>query len=147
MCPESDVIAENVMMSRPEATHARSATPIDSRVGLAIRMRRIELDLSQEKVAAELGITAQQLQKYERGANRVGASRLYELANILDVPVQYFFPDERPSRLPVNDRPNTMIAALEDAATIRLLRLFSSLNDPGMKNRVISLIEAVAVEK
>lgn len=146
----SDVITENVPLSRHEVSHARSATPIDSRVGLAIRMRRIELDLSQEKVAGELGITAQQLQKYERGANRVGASRLYELAQILGVSVQYFFPEEKTADVRA-DRPQvgpgSMIAALEDTATLRLLRLFSSLNDQSMKNRVISLIEAVTVEK
>jgi len=147
----SDVIAETVPLSRPEPSHARAATPIDSRVGLAIRMRRIELDLSQEKVAGELGITAQQLQKYERGANRVGASRLYELAQILNVNVQYFFPDEKKTSPHINGTtgpaPGKMIAALEDASTLRLLRLFSSLNDQSMKNRVISLIEAVTIDK
>ena len=65
--------------------------PIDRHVGLRIRMRRKEMSFSQEKLAEALGLTFQQVQKYERGANRVSASKLYEIARFLNAPVSYFF--------------------------------------------------------
>jgi len=69
----------------------RSPNPVDLHVGARIRMRRKVLGVSQEKLAEELGLTFQQVQKYERGANRVSASKLYEIARALSSPVSYFF--------------------------------------------------------
>lgn len=69
----------------------RSANPVDSHVGSKIRLRRQVLKMSQEKLGESLGVTFQQVQKYERGANRVGASRLYKLSQVLDVPIGFFF--------------------------------------------------------
>src|SRR5689334_10445665 len=74
--------------------------PIDVRVGARVRLRRQMLGLSQEKLGEAIGLTFQQVQKYERGANRIGASRLYELSRILDVPVSFFFDDTDPVRAP-----------------------------------------------
>src|SRR5260221_7115236 len=65
--------------------------PIDIHVGSRVRLRRTLLGMSQEKLGEAIGLTFQQVQKYERGANRVGASRLYDLSRVLDVPVSYFF--------------------------------------------------------
>src|SRR5437899_668362 len=80
--------------------------PIDVHVGSRIRLRRTLLGMSQEKLGEAIGLTFQQVQKYERGANRVGSSRLFDLARVLDVPVSYFFEDmeasvaaKSPSRL------------------------------------------------
>ena len=70
--------------------------PIDSHVGARMRLRRTLLGLSQEQLAGMIGLTFQQVQKYERGANRVGASRLFDLSHALDVPVSYFFDDMPP---------------------------------------------------
>lgn len=67
--------------------------PVDIHVGSRVRLRRTLLGLSQEKLGEAVGLTFQQIQKYERGANRIGASRLYDLSNILDVPVSYFYDD------------------------------------------------------
>src|ERR1700740_1618218 len=67
--------------------------PIDIHVGSRVRLRRNMLGLSQEKLGEAIGLTFQQVQKYERGANRVGASRLYDLSRVLDVPVSFFFDD------------------------------------------------------
>ncbi len=72
--------------------------PVDVHVGHRLRMRRTLLGMSQEQVAEALGLTFQQLQKNERGANRIGSSRLFELSNILDVPVSYFF-EEMPAKM------------------------------------------------
>lgn len=74
-----------------EASEGRGPNPIDLHVGASIRMRRRLLGVSQEKLAEALGLTFQQVQKYERGANRVSASKLYEIARTLQTPVTYFF--------------------------------------------------------
>ena len=70
---------------------ARKPHPIDVHVGRRIRLRRLMMDISQEKLADAVGLTFQQVQKYERGMNRVSASRLYQFSNILDVPISYFY--------------------------------------------------------
>src|SRR3954464_14725356 len=77
-------------MSEPSDTE-RHPNPVDLHVGARIRMRRKILGVSQEKLAEDLGLTFQQVQKYERGANRVSASKLYEIARSLQTPVAYFF--------------------------------------------------------
>ncbi len=75
------------------AKSASAAGPIDALVGARIRLRRTLLGMSQEKLGAALGLTFQQVQKYERGANKVGASRLYEMSRVLNVPIGFFFDD------------------------------------------------------
>ena len=74
--------------------------PVDVQVGSRVRLRRNMLGLSQEKLGEAIGLTFQQVQKYERGANRIGASRLHELSRVLDVPVSFFFDDTDPVRAP-----------------------------------------------
>lgn len=78
--------------------------PVDKHVGLRVRLRRIELGMTQEKLAGELGLTSQQVQKYEKGTNRMAASRLHDVSKVLDVPVAFFFqdlPGARPVAEPV----------------------------------------------
>src|SRR4029434_409913 len=87
---------ESRKMARPRKSSGRMASqgfsnPIDVHVGSRIRLRRTLLGMSQERVAEGIGLTFQQVQKYEKGANRVSSSRLYDLAGILDVPLAYFF--------------------------------------------------------
>jgi len=72
---------------------SRRANPIDIHVGSRVRFRRMLLGMSQEKLGEKLGLTFQQVQKYEKGINRIGASRLYDLAQVLGVPVQFFYED------------------------------------------------------
>src|SRR6202167_6011622 len=79
---------------------SETPTPVDVQVGSRVRLRRNMLGLSQEKLGEAIGLTFQQVQKYERGANRIGASRLLELSRILDVPVQFFYDDQDPVRAP-----------------------------------------------
>ena len=74
-----------------ETDHVRRTNSVDSHVGGRVRMRRLLIGMSQEKLAHGLGLTFQQVQKYEKGSNRIGASRLFELARILGVNIQYFF--------------------------------------------------------
>ncbi len=83
-------------LTDPASTISTHAETIDAHVGKRIRLRRTLLGLSQEKLGEALGVTFQQIQKYERGANRVGASRLYDIATALDVPISFFFDDMLP---------------------------------------------------
>src|SRR5579862_1779426 len=93
-------------VKKPDAPRRRSGrgrtpsgkpNPIDVHVGSRVRLRRTLLGMSQEKLGEAIGLTFQQVQKYERGANRVGASRLYDLSQVLDVPVSYFFEEISPA--------------------------------------------------
>src|ERR671929_943996 len=84
----------------PGRPKMETPNPIDIHVGSRVRLRRNMLGLSQEKLGESIGLTFQQVQKYERGANRIGASRLHELSRVLDVPVSFFFDDVDPVRAP-----------------------------------------------
>src|SRR5271154_3705230 len=85
---------------RPGRQKGDRPNPVDIHVGSRVRLRRNMLGLSQEKLGEAIGLTFQQVQKYERGANRIGASRLHELSRFLDVPVQFFYDDQDPVRAP-----------------------------------------------
>ena len=85
---------------RPGRRKGDKPNPIDIHVGSRVRLRRNMLGLSQEKLGEAIGLTFQQVQKYERGANRIGASRLHDLSRVLDVPVSFFFDDMDPVRAP-----------------------------------------------
>jgi transcriptional regulator with XRE-family HTH domain len=130
--------------------------PIDVHVGQRIRQRRALLGLSQEKVAEALGLTFQQVQKYERGANRVGSSRLFDLARILDVTISYFFEEmeagvaeKSPSRLMgVTESKMRTYASEPDSLakreTIDLVRAYYQIADPRVRKRIYELTKAVA---
>src|SRR3954466_14965806 len=85
---------------RPGRPRVETPNPIDIRVGTRLRLRRNMLGLSQERLGEAIGLTFQQVQKYEHGANRIGASRLHELSQVLNVPVSFFFDDTDPVRAP-----------------------------------------------
>jgi transcriptional regulator with XRE-family HTH domain len=121
--------------------------PVDIHVGWRVRLRRTSLGMSQEKLGEAIGLTFQQVQKYERGTNRIGASRLYELSRVLDVPVGFFFEDFADSRdqTGLTEPP----APRYDAATIgrdsmELLGLFQRILDPAMRQQFVDLARAVA---
>ena len=128
----------------PRGNHDRRAGPhpVDIHVGSRIRMRRTLLGMSQEKVGEALGLTFQQVQKNERGANRVGASRLYELGRILDVPVSFFFegaPDTDAPVQPVADD----LDPLAKRETLELVRAYYRIADPRVRKRVFELTKAL----
>lgn len=127
--------------------------PVDIHVGNRVRQRRTLLGMSQEKLGHALGLTFQQVQKYERGANRMGASRLHQISRILDVPVEYFF-DELPKEdraRPVNGDaagPNdagdgTKADPLTKRETLELVRAYYKINDPRVRKRVFELTKAL----
>jgi len=133
------------------------ASPIDAHVGSRIRLRRTLLGLSQERLGDALGLTFQQVQKYERGINRVGASRLFDLARVLDVPISFFF-DDMPEPLG-SSAPNLApagfgLAESQDAfgadsvmtrrETVDLVRAYYRISDQAVRKRVFELIRSLA---
>jgi transcriptional regulator with XRE-family HTH domain len=127
--------------------------PVDVHVGSRIRLRRILLGKSQEAVATQIGVSFQQLQKYESGANRVSASRLFDLAHILRVPISFFF-EEMPQDLsPSEDSGIGTLAdfgegtsehVMNNRMTLDLIRDFYRIEDPRQRRCVLDLIRAMA---
>jgi transcriptional regulator with XRE-family HTH domain len=125
--------------------------PVDVHVGQRLRQRRVLVGLSQEKLARMVGITFQQVQKYERGANRIVASRLFELAKVLDVPVSYFF-DELSAKA-ANDADAGAAAQTGDAGshdvmaereTLELVRAYYNIDDERVRRRAFDLLRSLA---
>jgi len=129
----------------------KKPNPIDTHVGSRIRLRRNMLGMSQEKLGENLGITFQQIQKYEKGTNRVGASRLQAIASILGVPVSFFFEDA-----PGQDHAGTGFSeesptafAMEFCSTpegLQLNRAFFRIADPKVRRRIVDLVKALSDE-
>src|ERR1700686_1182510 len=93
-------MVDKVKVGRQRRQKSDKPNPTDVHVGARVRLRRTLLGMSQEKLGDAIGLTFQQVQKYERGANRVGASRLFDLSRVLDVPVSFFFDDINPETAP-----------------------------------------------
>lgn len=119
------------------------AKTVDIHVGQRVRDKRNERGLSQTEVANALGVTFQQVQKYERGTNRVGASRLYDLAQILGVQVEYFFEglENQPSA-PEDDAEN--IVHLMKPDTIELVEAYYKVNNPQVRRQILSTIRSIS---
>lgn len=123
---------------------------VDAAVGKRIRLRRMALGLSQEKLADALGLTFQQVQKYEKGANRVGASRLFDLARVLQVPVEFFFEDlphhQAPPLQPQadGDMATTGIPDQHSRETLDLVQAYNAIRNPVVRRRVADLARALA---
>lgn len=132
--------------------------PIDVHVGSRVRLRRTLLGMSQEKLGEAIGLTFQQVQKYERGANRIGASRLFDLSRVLDVPVSFFFDDmpQEAAMAQVQDddedgtsyeeRPTSSYEPdpMAKRETLELVRAYYRINDPSVRKRLFELTKAVA---
>jgi transcriptional regulator with XRE-family HTH domain len=130
----------------------KAPNPVDKYVGSRIRMRRIMLGMSQEKLGESLGLTFQQIQKYEKGTNRVGASRLQQISEILQVPVSFLFEggpggsinanglSEAPSPAYVSD----FLATSEGLA---LTRAFTRINDSKLRRSIVDLVEQIAARE
>lgn len=128
--------------------------PVDVHVGARLRLRRTLMGMSQEKLGDAVGLTFQQIQKYERGANRIGASRVYEFAGILEVPVGFFF-DDMPAEL--NTHEGRFAKGIADAEsgeheidplarreTLELVRAYYTIDDPKVRKRVFELVKTLA---
>jgi transcriptional regulator with XRE-family HTH domain len=135
---------------RPGRPKIKTPNPIDVRVGARLRLRRNMLGLSQEKLGEAIGLTFQQVQKYERGANRIGASRLHELSRVLDVPISFFFDDTDPVRAPATggftEPPTEAIEfdPLRKPETLDLVRAYFLIEDAAVRGRLLDLAKALA---
>jgi transcriptional regulator with XRE-family HTH domain len=126
---------------------------IDVHVGARLHQRRILLGMSQEKLGETIGLSFQQIQKYERGANRIGASRLYDLCKVLDVPVGYFFedvPEDVAASSPRHLRGDSKVPVarvldpMAKRETLELARAYYKIPDPKVRKRMFELVKAVA---
>jgi transcriptional regulator with XRE-family HTH domain len=131
----------------------KQPNPIDVHVGSRVRLRRMMLSMSQEKLGESLGITFQQIQKYEKGTNRIGASRLQHIARVLSVPVSYFFEDA-PGQLEgstaaglAETSASFVVDFLSSTEGLQLNRAFIRVKDPKVRRRIIDLIRAMAGEE
>ena len=123
----------------------KSPNPVDVHVGRRVRMRRMMLNLSQSDLGKKSGITFQQIQKYERGANRVSASRLLEFAKMLDVPVSFFFEGLALNGAKLKNPPEDLaqkLLATRDG--IELTKAFVSIDDKALRQSIVNMIEEVA---
>jgi transcriptional regulator with XRE-family HTH domain len=130
----------------------KKPNPIDIHVGSRVRLRRNMLGMSQEKLGESLGITFQQIQKYEKGTNRVGASRLQAISSILGVPVSFFFEDA-PGQGSVasggfaeDGSTNYVVDFLNTAEGLQLNRAFVKITDARVRRKVVDLVKALGAE-
>jgi transcriptional regulator with XRE-family HTH domain len=137
---------------RPARQRGDKPNPIDVHVGSRVRLRRNMLGLSQEKLGEAIRLTFQQVQKYERGANRIGASRLHELSRVLDVPVSFFFDDIDPVKAAAIPAGFAEPAAeafdvdpLRRRETIELVSAYYRIDDSALRRRLFELARALAV--
>ncbi|MCS0494975.1 helix-turn-helix domain-containing protein [Ancylobacter mangrovi] len=127
----------------------KSPNPIDKHVGSRVRMRRMMVGMSQEKLGENLGITFQQIQKYEKGTNRIGASRLQNISNVLGVPVSFFFDGAPtvgagPAGFAEDASPAFVSDFLATSEGIALTRAFLKITDSKVRRRIVDLVEALA---
>jgi transcriptional regulator with XRE-family HTH domain len=130
---------------------SRRANPVDVHVGSRVRLRRMLLGMSQEKLGEHLGLTFQQIQKYEKGINRIGASRLFDLAKVLGVPVQFFYEE-----LPVSagdsaqgfaEQPESYtVEFLASREGLELNKAFARITDPRVRRSIVELVRSFAGE-
>jgi transcriptional regulator with XRE-family HTH domain len=133
-------------------TASGAPNPVDIHVGARVRLRRTLLGMSQEKLGEAIGLTFQQVQKYERGANRVGASRLYDLSRVLEVPVSFFFddmPDEISSksvheRREMSESPDPFDNdPMNRRETLELVRAYYRITDPNQRKKIFELVKSM----
>ena len=138
----------------PNTKKKGRATPIDGHVGARLRQRRSLMQVTQESLANALGITFQQVQKYENGTNRISAARLYDISKLLDVSPEFFFKDyqETSSRsapkLGLADNDQSPFAGEEDIMqrkeTIELTRVYYSIQDPKLRKNLFNFVKSMA---
>jgi len=138
-----------------EERSSRRPNPIDQHVGTRVRLRRMLLGMSQEKLGEHLGLTFQQVQKYEKGVNRIGASRLFDLAHVLGVPVQFFYDDapaggaEAGVTAGFAERPaeSYVVEFLSGREGLELNKAFVRIADPRVRRSIVELVRALAGEE
>lgn len=118
--------------------HQRSAQPADAALGRRIRLRRVEQSMSQAELGDKLGVSFQQVQKYEKGVNRVGAVRLTQIADSLSVPVSFFHGGDK------GQREVESLLFTDSSFALRLLRAYTRIKDQRVQRQFVTLMEAAA---
>ena len=136
------IISSRKKKSNGGLKHQRSAGEYDLELGKRIRLRRVELGISQSDLADKLGVSFQQVQKYEKGVNRVGASRLQQIATALDVPVTFFYESQTRLAKEVDS-----LLFIDSAFSLRLLRAYASVKSQAVQRQFVSLIESIAANE
>jgi transcriptional regulator with XRE-family HTH domain len=138
---------------RADATpRKKGPNSTDVHVGMRVRMRRLMLDMSQGSLGEALGLTFQQVQKYEKGTNRIGASRLQHIAHVLQVPVAFFFegapnvPGHRPDSLSEPPSPAYVSNFLATSEGIALIKAFIDIKNSKLRRRIVDLVEQIAAD-
>jgi transcriptional regulator with XRE-family HTH domain len=129
----------------------KQANPVDAQVGHRVRLRRMLVGMSQERLGELLGLTFQQVQKYEKGVNRIGAGRLFEIAGILGVPVSFFYEDAEtfteaggpPGFADADDAPPVM-EFISSGEGLQLSLAFMKIHDPKVRRSVLDLVRSLA---
>jgi transcriptional regulator with XRE-family HTH domain len=129
-----------------QAIAKKVANPVDKHVGNQVRMRRMMLGMSQAKLGDALGLTFQQVQKYESGMNRMGASRLHHISHILKVPMPFFFEGGPGQTKGVGKLPSPAYVSdfLASSDGLALTKAFMQIKGPGMRQRIVRLVEEIA---
>jgi transcriptional regulator with XRE-family HTH domain len=139
-----------VIVPEPVATK-KSPNPTDRHVGARVRMRRMMLSMSQEKLGDALGLTFQQVQKYEKGTNRIGASRLQHISRILQVPISFLFegaPEIPGQTTGMDEAPSPAYVAdfLSTSEGLALTKAFTRIQDGKLRRRIVDLVEEISGE-
>lgn len=131
----------------------KKPNPVDTHVGSRVRLRRMLLGMSQERLGESMGLTFQQVQKYEKGVNRIGASRLFQISKILDVPVQFFFEeaphaDAGPARgMAEADSETFILEFLNSREGLELNRAFVKIANSKVRKSVVDLVRALSASE
>jgi transcriptional regulator with XRE-family HTH domain len=130
----------------------KAPNPIDKHVGSRVRMRRMMLGMSQERLGDALDLTFQQVQKYEKGTNRIGASRLQQISIILQVPVAFFFegaPSEPGRQAVAGEAPSPAYVSdfLASSEGLALTKAFMRIKNPKVRRRIVDLVEVIVDEE
>jgi transcriptional regulator with XRE-family HTH domain len=146
-----DVIVTNVTNGPNVVAAKKSPNPIDKHVGSRVRMRRMMLSMSQEKLGDALGLTFQQVQKYEKGTNRIGASRLQRISEVLQVPPAFFFegaPSLHGDTNGLGEVPSPAYVSdfLATSDGLALTKAFVQIKDGKLRRRIVDLVEAMVHE-
>jgi transcriptional regulator with XRE-family HTH domain len=125
----------------------KKANPIDGQVGNRVRIRRMLIGMSQERLGDLLGLTFQQVQKYEKGINRIGAGRLFEIARILDVPIDFFYDGVGATSDGLGESSAPVMEFVSSTEGLQLSLAFMKIRDPKVRKRVLDLVKSLVEEE
>ena len=135
------------MNAPPDKAVTKKTNPIDAQVGNRVRIRRMLIGMSQERLGDLLGLTFQQVQKYEKGVNRIGAGRLFEIARILGVPIDFFYDGVGATLENPSEGTPPVMEFVSSGEGLQLSLAFMKIKDPKVRKRVLDLVKSLANEE